>query len=76
MRLASVEGRTPGSTVTKQMLIAATTSDPTDRGHARRCELLDSFEDLVFPMDGLLDAMMLDRYGMAFCDPERIASSQ
>jgi len=75
-RLASVEGRTPGSTVTKQMLIAATTSDPTDRGNARRCELLDSFEDLVFPMDGLLDAMMLDRYGMAFCDPERIASSQ
>ena len=70
-RLATVEGRTPRSTVTKQMLIAATSNDATDQGNTYRCELIETFEELAFSMEGLLDEMMLDRYGMAFCDPER-----
>ncbi len=70
-RLASVEGRTLRSTVTKQMLIAATSNDVTDRGNTHRCGLVEAFEELAFSMDGLLDELMLDRYGMAFCDPER-----
>lgn len=75
-RLASVEGRTPRSTVTKQMLIAATSDDATHQGNTYRCELITAFEELAFGMEGLLDEMMLDRYGMAFCDPERIPGSQ
>lgn len=70
-RLASVEGRSPRPTVTKELLIAATSNDASDLGNARRCELITAFEDLAFSMEGLLDEMMLDRYGMAFCDPER-----
>ena len=78
-RMASIQGRSPRSTVTKQMLIAATSNDNTDQGHAYRCELIDIYEEMAFPMDGLLDElldeMMLDRYGMAFCDPDRIPHS-
>ena len=47
-RIASIQGRSPRSTVTKQMLIAATSDDDTRRANARRCELLDSFEELAF----------------------------
>lgn len=75
-RMASVQGRTPRSTVTKQMLIAATSNDATDHGNTYRCELITTFEELAFSMDGLLDEMMLDRYGMAFCDPERTPGSE
>lgn len=75
-RLASVEGRSLRSTVTKQMLIAATSSDATDRGNTHRCELIETFEKLAFSMEGLLDELMLDRYGTAFCDPDRIPGSE
>lgn len=70
-RLAAVEGRTPRSTVTKQMLIAATSNDATDQGNSYRCQLIEAFEESAFSMEGLLDEMMLDRHGMAFCDRER-----
>ena len=70
-RVTAVEGGSPRAAVTKQMLIAATSNDATDRGNARRCELLDTFEELAFSMDGLLDEMMLDRHGIPFCDPDR-----
>ena len=74
-RLASIQGRSPRSTVTKQMLMAATSNDDTDRANAHRCGLLDAFEGLAFPLNGILDEMMLDRYGMAFCDPDRVLDS-
>lgn len=74
-RLSGVQGRSPRSTATKQLLIAATTDDDTTAGNAGRCKLLGTFEELVSPMGGLLDEMMLDRYGYPFCDPDQVPAS-
>lgn len=77
-RMAHIDRATPVSTLVGEISAAALSIDPTERGNARRCSLIDAYTQ-VFPDPGwwqggpnhraALNEFMLDRHGWPFCDP-------
>lgn len=76
-RLSAVDQHNPVSAVVDQIAVETVNIDATDRGNARRCELIDLYTELVPPHlwiagPGLradLDDLMVGRHGWPFCDP-------
>ena len=81
-RMAHIDRATPVSTLVNEISAAALSVDPTERGNARRCDLIDAYTE-IFPDPGwwqggpnhrtALDEFMLDRHGWPFCDPTLLA---
>ena len=77
-RMAHIDRATPVSTLVDEISAAALSIDPTERGNARRCSLIDAYTQ-IFPDSrwwqggpnhrAALDEFMLDRHGWPFCDP-------
>ncbi|MYB28911.1 MAG: hypothetical protein F4X38_07200 [Acidimicrobiaceae bacterium] len=81
-RMAHIDRATPVSTLVNEISAAALSVDPTERGNARRCSLIDAYTQ-IFPDPewwqggpnhrAALDEFMLDRHGWPFCDPTLLA---
>ena len=77
-RMTHIDRTTPVSTLVDEISAAALSIDPTERGNARRCSLIDAYTQ-IFPDPewwqggpnhrAALDEFMLDRHGWPFCDP-------
>ena len=81
-RLNRVDRNTPLHAVTNEIAAATIHFDPTEGGNARRCRLVDNYTLILPDPDQWvggpnvrieLDQLMLDRHGVPFCDPARVA---
>ena len=77
-RMAHIDRATPVSTLVDEISEAALSIDPTERGNAHRCNLIDAYTQIFPDPDwwqggpnhrAALDDFMLDRHGWPFCDP-------
>ncbi|MYH76224.1 MAG: hypothetical protein F4134_00690 [Acidimicrobiaceae bacterium] len=77
-RMAHIDRATPVSTLVNEISAAALSIDPTERGNAHRCSLIDAYTQIFPDPDWwqggpnhrtALDEFMLDRHGWPFCDP-------
>ena len=77
-RMAHIDRATPVSTLVDEISAAALSIDPTERGNAHRCSLIDAYTQIFPDPDwwqggpnhrAALDEFMLDRHGWPFCDP-------